>query len=36
MSIAPQDEICGNGIDDDRDFRIECWDAECDGTAACP
>ncbi len=35
LPIAPVGEICGNGIDDDRDFRIECWDSECDDEPAC-
>jgi MYXO-CTERM domain-containing protein len=32
--IAP--EICGNGIDDDGDGRIDCADRECGGDTTCP
>ncbi len=28
-------EICDNGIDDDGDGLIDCWDPECDGHVSC-
>ncbi len=33
--VLPPDEICDNGIDDDRDGRADCDDTDCSETAQC-
>lgn len=32
---SPPTEICGNGLDDDNDGLIDCYDPDCCGDAAC-
>ncbi|SEP79506.1 HYR domain-containing protein [Neolewinella agarilytica] len=34
-SLSAQAEICGNGIDDDADGLIDCFDPDCSGVAGC-
>ena len=34
MTIYAQ-EICDNGIDDDSDGLVDCFDPECEGSAPC-
>ncbi len=34
-SAGPTPEVCGNGLDDDRDGLLDCLDPDCLGDAAC-
>jgi len=33
---VPQQEICGDGIDNDCDLRVDCGDPDCSGIGTCP
>jgi hypothetical protein len=35
-STLPPSEVCGGGVDDDRDGFTDCADGDCAGNAACP